>query len=74
MKPLFEGFSLLRLNKKPAQISFKYEWLSEFCYGCGKLGHLQQACPIYTNFAEEPWFGQWMRAESQDLRRFITIH
>lgn len=72
-KPLFDGFSLPRINKPPVKIIFKYKGLSEFCYACGNLGHVQQSYPIFLGNAVEPIFGQWMRADSQEPRRFNRI-
>ncbi|KAF5446422.1 hypothetical protein F2P56_032051, partial [Juglans regia] len=68
-KPLYESFNLPRINKKPAKICFKYERLSEFCYGCGRLGHLHQSCPIYTSSSDDPCYGSWMRADTVENRR-----
>ncbi|KAG7943781.1 hypothetical protein I3843_15G061100, partial [Carya illinoinensis] len=48
-KCLFDGFSLPRINRSLAKISFKYERFSNFCYGYGSLGHLLQVCPLYFN-------------------------
>lgn len=38
------GFCWTNSEGKENQASIKYEKLSYFCYGCGKLGHTTQAC------------------------------
>lgn len=72
-KPLFVGFTLPWVNNSPAEVSFKYKRLSDFCYGCGRLGHLHQACPIYISLSKDVFFGPWMRADTQDQRRAVRI-
>ncbi|KAF5477689.1 hypothetical protein F2P56_004306 [Juglans regia] len=67
--PLSEGFELLCPNGISHRIYFKYERLSEFCYTCGKLGHIQQACPTYVKHNTGSLYGPWMRAPSANNRR-----
>ena len=43
-QPLVEGFWLLRKVKERSWVQIKYEKLSEFCFGCGRLRHLLKNC------------------------------
>ncbi|XP_040996158.1 uncharacterized protein At4g02000-like [Juglans microcarpa x Juglans regia] len=68
-KPLLDGFILPQLNRQPAKITFKYERLSEFCYICGRLGHVHQSCPHVHGSDVEPQYGQSMSVEGQEKKR-----
>jgi hypothetical protein len=40
---------------------FEYEYLPDFCYVCGIIGHLDKDCSIKLKRGEEPQYGKWMR-------------
>ena len=42
--PLRSGFYLDRSPQPDLWIQFKYERVAEFCYKCGRLGHLKARC------------------------------
>lgn len=42
--PIPSGYMLYQRNLEPVHILFKYERLTEFCYACGLLGHMQSSC------------------------------
>lgn len=67
--PLPDGFPLSWPRRHATWISFKYERLSDFCYCCGCLGHIQQACPFLHTQTEVTNFGPWMRVETTATRR-----
>jgi hypothetical protein len=41
---------------------FEYEFLPEFCYNCGIIGHDDKCCPVQIKKGEEKQFGSWLRA------------
>ncbi|KAF7130102.1 hypothetical protein RHSIM_Rhsim10G0077300 [Rhododendron simsii] len=43
-KPLKKGFFLKRVNEEDLWVKFRYERLSNYCYGCGRIGHTQNDC------------------------------
>lgn len=70
-QPLPDGFPLTRYIKSATWISFKYERLSDFCYCCGCLGHIQQSCPNLQTQIKVTNFGPWMRADNTGGRRML---
>lgn len=71
IKPIPDGFSLPKIYRSQAKISFKYERLSEFCYLCGCLGHVHQACPINMGTVVELPYEQWLWANGHEQRRNV---
>lgn len=67
-KPLPDGFDLERPGRIAKKILLKYERLSDFCYGCGLLGHIVQACPYHVEIPVQSKYGPWMRAKSSNFR------
>ena len=68
--PLRSGFYLDRSPHPDLWIQFKYERVAEFCYKCGRLGHLKARYLKVSHIdaqipSKEPYgFGHWMKAES----------
>ena len=46
-KALVDGFWLPIEDRRKRWITLKYERLSDYCYGCGKLGH------VLKNYGED---------------------
>lgn len=69
-KALRRGIKVM-LDKKPIWITFKYLKLPDFCYVCGRLGHVFKACELYGERMDENDFqyGLGMRASPMKLRR-----
>lgn len=41
---------------------FEYEYLPDFCYVCGIIGHIDTACGVKLKKGEKKQFGPWLRA------------
>lgn len=69
-KALKRGTKIKNKEGKVCWIPVTYERLPNFCYGCGKIGHLHRDCLEVSDDEEEGWerkednlkFGDWMRA------------
>jgi hypothetical protein len=44
-------------------ISFKYEFLPDFCYVCGIIGHNDRSCSRRLERGEQNQYGPWLRAD-----------
>ncbi|TXG70018.1 hypothetical protein EZV62_004953 [Acer yangbiense] len=66
--PLKRGLRVaLGEDEKVIEVMICYEHLLNFCYFCGKIGHLVRDCPLNTkNITDNSGFkfGPWMRAAS----------
>ncbi|KAL7226425.1 hypothetical protein ACSBR1_021512 [Camellia fascicularis] len=67
--PLKTGFHLRRGESPDIWVDFKYERLSQFCYNCGRIGHVYRGCKFSTSSGK---FGPWLRATSSDASLFGT--
>nr|XP_020171375.1 uncharacterized protein LOC109756956 [Aegilops tauschii subsp. strangulata] len=45
------------------EITLKYEYLPDFCYLCGIIGHNDKACPNKQHCGSSSEFGPWLKAE-----------
>ncbi|KAF3950817.1 hypothetical protein CMV_023477 [Castanea mollissima] len=67
--PLQSGFYLDTSPQPDLWVQFKYERVAEFCYKCGRLGHLKARCLEVNHIdvqvsSKEPYgFGHWMKVE-----------
>lgn len=49
-------------KKEEKIISFTYEYLPDFCYSCGIIGHTEKSCPTRSRRTGARQFGPWLRA------------
>jgi hypothetical protein len=77
-KPLMRGTMVDVAEGGDAKIRwfpFEYEYLPEFCYVCGIIGHVDKDCSIRLKKGEEAQFGKWLKWQpprrqfSTDMRR-----
>jgi hypothetical protein len=40
---------------------FVYEYLPDFCYICGRIGHIDRDCSVRLPRGEDPQFGAWLK-------------
>ncbi|KAL0346378.1 UNVERIFIED_CONTAM: putative mitochondrial protein, partial [Sesamum calycinum] len=65
-KPLTRALKVRTMLGDEHLISFSYEWLPNFCYFCGCLGHLGRQCDVYfesyfKNLRHNPPFRGWLQ-------------
>ena len=56
-KPLFRGVTM----EGEGWCNLKYEFLPNFCYVCGHLGHVEKECDEGVWQEERRQFGEWLR-------------
>lgn len=44
IKPLLDGFWYTRKNEDIGRDNVRYERLSDFCFGCRKIGNIERVC------------------------------
>ena len=61
-KPLLRGVMLEDEDEvKGGWCPFRYEFLPNFCYACGLLGHVERDCDVGVGKEEQQQFGDWLR-------------
>ncbi|KAJ4839290.1 hypothetical protein Tsubulata_035583 [Turnera subulata] len=64
-KPLRKMLSIRKSQGPSTGVSYRYEGIPNFCYLCGKLGHLIKECDRRNEESNEEEvlnYGEWMRA------------
>ncbi|OMO79250.1 Zinc finger, CCHC-type [Corchorus olitorius] len=62
-KSLIPGFWVPRQDKGKLWVRLKYEKLGDFCFNCGKIGHMGKNCDVVlSDNNRENAFGPWMKA------------
>jgi hypothetical protein len=61
-EPLMRG-TMVEVGKEGRNIwcPMEYEYLPDFCYICGIIGHTDKACSTKLKRGEEAQFGKWLR-------------
>lgn len=54
---LATGCWLPRHNNKETWIEFRYERLQDFCYRCGRIGHVNTECSFGQNIGGDAGYG-----------------
>lgn len=69
-KPLMRGIVLEDENgRSGAWCPFQYEFLPNFYYGCGRLGHVEKDCDVAVgDEACERQYNDWLRAHTTKAR------
>lgn len=66
-KPLLVGFWYTRRNGSFGRAKVKYERLLEFCFGCGKIRHIERVCKAKIVMSDSGegklMYGPWTRAD-----------
>jgi hypothetical protein len=60
--PLMRG-TTMEVDDKGRTIwcPFEYEFLPDFCFVCGIVGHVERECNVKLKKGEEPQFGKWLK-------------
>jgi hypothetical protein len=60
--PLMRG-TTMEVDEKGRTIwcPFEYEFLPDFCFVCGIVGHVERECNVKLKKGEEPQFGKWLK-------------
>jgi hypothetical protein len=72
--PLPTGFLLQRASKPPAKITYQFERLLEFCYACGRLGHLFAFCPLDPHPLITGRYDPKLKADAPYVNRVELLH
>lgn len=57
-KPLWRGMKIMLDDVESFWVDFHYEKLTEFCFKCGFLGHLQKDFRVVDSHSN-PQYGVW---------------
>ncbi|KAM0836009.1 hypothetical protein ACQ4PT_062581 [Festuca glaucescens] len=62
VKPLLRGLMVtFGEDNKEKWCRFEYEFLPNFCFTCGKVGHIDKTCSIKLGKGETQQFGKWLK-------------
>ncbi|KAB2625745.1 hypothetical protein D8674_017405 [Pyrus ussuriensis x Pyrus communis] len=61
-KPLFKGCWIRRDSNKETWVEFRYERLQDFCYKCGRIGHINTECSVEMSGEGKVAYGEWIKA------------
>lgn len=63
-KPILDDFLWKNSQGNETLTNIKYDRLSDFCNGCGKLGHMAQSCKEEVKMSKtkmgHPMYGLWL--------------
>lgn len=58
---MIPGCWLPRSNDRDTWVEFRYERLEDFCYNCGRIGHVNSECSLRPNGSGAAGYGEWMK-------------
>jgi hypothetical protein len=63
-KPILRG-SMIEIDEsgRTGWCPFAYEYLPDFCYVCGIIGHTEKECKHKLDRGERAQYGSWLRAD-----------
>jgi hypothetical protein len=61
-KPLMRG-TMVEVDEKGRKLwcPIGYEFLPDFCFICGIIGHVDKECDRKLSKGEEPQYGKWLK-------------
>ena len=63
-KPIMWGIKIqLGENMHPKWCPFEYEFLPDFCFTCGIIGHLDRRCALKLKRGEKWQYGKWVKVQ-----------
>lgn len=73
MDTLVPGFFHRCPPKEPTWIQYKHERLYDFCYVCGRLGHLSFSCPVEPRPSDSGFYGPFLKASPPKVNRVNVL-
>ncbi|GLT59031.1 hypothetical protein SLA2020_318770 [Shorea laevis] len=71
--PLSPGFTHHRASKPSIWVQYKYERLSDYCYVCGRLGHMSFTCAVTPKPIDHGRYGALLKASSPFTNRIVQL-
>jgi hypothetical protein len=73
LNPLIPSFTHHRPPKTLLWIQYSYERLSDYCYTCGRIGHLSYACTVEPRPPDHGRYGDMLKASSPKTSKVVQI-
>jgi hypothetical protein len=73
LNPLIPGFTHHRLPKAPLWVQYMYERLSDYCYTCGRIGHISYDCIVEPRPPDHGRYGDKLKARSPKTSRVVQL-
>jgi hypothetical protein len=73
LNPFIPGFTHHRPPKSPLWIQYSYERLSDYCYICGRIGHVSFGCKVEPRPPDHGRYGYMLKAKSPKTSRVVQI-